>query len=122
VRRASGNAWVSDTPKVIFLGDGGVGKSTLMIKKTTNRFEPRYLSTMGCEVTETTQYQIPISIWDTAGQERFGGLKTGYYKDSDLGVIFYDCTSKITFKNLQFWIDEYKSVMPNAPIIIVRTK
>lgn len=112
--------------KVVLLGDGGCGKTTLMKRLVTGEFEKRYIATLGVEVTplifETNKGTIVYSVWDTAGQEKFGGLKSDYYQGSDLAIIFFDVTSRITFLNVNFWENEFKKVCPDTPIIFVGNK
>lgn len=42
-------------------------------------------------------------MWDTAGQEKFGGLRDGYYINGKCGIIMFDVTSRITYKNVPNW-------------------
>jgi len=112
--------------KIVLLGDGGCGKTTFIKRFINGEFEKRYLATLGVEVTsipfETTKGPVTLSVWDTAGQEKFGGLRDGYYTGAHLAIIFFDVTSKITFKNLGQWILDFRNKCPTAPIIIVGNK
>lgn len=47
--------------------------------------------------------QINFDVWDTAGQEKFGGLRDGYYINGQCGIIMFDVTSRITYKNVPNW-------------------
>lgn len=46
-------------------------------------------------------------MWDTAGQEKFGGLRDGYYINGQCGIIMFDVTSRITYKNVPNWHRTY---------------
>lgn len=120
------NQQQTNTFKVCLIGDAACGKTTFVKRHMTGEFEKRYLATLGVEVTEmplfTNKGEIILSLWDTAGQEKFSGLKTGYYTDADLAIFFLDLTNRITYKNIDSWIREFKSVCPNSPIIIVGNK
>lgn len=48
-------------------------------------------------------------MWDTAGQEKFGGLRDGYYINGQCGIIMFDVTSRITYKNVPNWHRESTS-------------
>lgn len=109
---------MEDSKKIVLIGDGGVGKTTFIKQVINNAFEKRYLSTLGCEVST----YLNLSIWDINGQEKYGGLKDMYYNQASLGVFFFDLTSKITYKNLQEWINNFKNINPNVPIVIVGNK
>ncbi|OXB70746.1 UNVERIFIED_CONTAM: hypothetical protein H355_003781 [Colinus virginianus] len=74
--------------KLILVGDGGVGKTTLVKRHLTGEFEKKYIPTLGVEVHplkfQTNFGQIIFNVWDTAGQEKFGGLRDGYYIKVDV--------------------------------------
>lgn len=57
--------------------------------------------------------QIQFDVWDTAGQEKFGGLRDGYYINGQCGIIMFDVTSRITYKNVPNW--HRKSPSPCSP-------
>jgi hypothetical protein len=61
-------------------------------------------------------------IWLTAGQEKFGGLRDGYYICSDAGIIFFDATSRLTYKNVPNWHRDLVRVCENIPIVLCRSK
>ena len=50
-------------------------------------------------------------MWDTAGQEKFGGLRDGYYINGRCGIIMFDVTSRITYKNVPNWHRTYLSFL-----------
>lgn len=68
--------------KLVLVGDGGVGKTTLVRRHLTGEFEKKYLPTLGVEVHplffQTNFGPLKFNVWDTAGQEKFGGLRDGY--------------------------------------------
>ena len=72
----------SQIPKIVLIGDGGVGKTTFIKRHLTGEFEKKYVATMGAEVHPmnffTTHGEIKLDVWDTAGQEGLGGLRDGY--------------------------------------------
>lgn len=61
--------------------------------------------------------QIQFDVWDTAGQEKFGGLRDGYYINGQCGIIMFDVTSRITYKNVPNWHRKYRHLTPlrNSP-------
>src|SRR3954465_9776003 len=64
-------------------------------------------ATLGVEVHplqfHTNRGPIQFDVWDTAGQEKFGGLRDGYYINGQCGIIMFDVTSRITYKNVPNW-------------------
>ena len=61
-------------------------------------------------------------MWDTAGQEKFGGLRDGYYINGQCGIIMFDVTSRITYKNVPNWHRDLVRVCENIPIVLVGNK
>ncbi|KAF8831182.1 hypothetical protein HHX47_DHR1000211 [Lentinula edodes] len=134
------------TFKLVLVGDGGTGKTTfvkvsviaafvardrMLIRATpqrhlTGEFEKKYIATLGVEVhplSFTTNYgTICFNVWDTAGQEKFGGLRDGYYIQGQCGIIMFDVTSRITYKNVPNWHRDLERVCENIPIVLCGNK
>jgi GTP-binding nuclear protein Ran len=51
----------------------------------------------------TDRGQIRFEMWDTAGLERFGGDREGHYTGADCGIIMFDVTCRISYKNVPDW-------------------
>jgi GTP-binding nuclear protein Ran len=66
--------------------------------------------------------EIIFNVWDTAGQEKFGGLRDGYYIQGQCGIIMFDVTSKITYKNVPNWHRDLERVCENIPIVLCGNK
>jgi len=93
--------------KIVVLGEGGVGKTSLLVRYVQNSFSIATKSTIGSDFLskdiEVDGRPVTLQIWDTAGQERFQGLGTAFYRGAD-GVIFvFDCTKRKTFEELPAW-------------------
>lgn len=97
--------------KVVILGDGGVGKSSLMNRFVSNKFEQESFHTIGVEflnkdiVVEGETYTV--QIWDTAGQERFKSLRTPFYRGTDCCMLTYGVDDRQSFHNLTMWKKEF---------------
>lgn len=97
--------------KVILLGDGGVGKSSLMNRYVSNKFDARLLHTIGVEFLnkelEVDGHRVTLQIWDTAGQERFRSLRTPFYRGSDCCLLTFSLDDGQSFQNLANWRKEF---------------
>lgn len=114
------------TYKVLVVGDGGVGKSTLIHRHVTGEFESKYIATMGVEVHpltfSTTDGNLTLNLWDCAGQEKFRGLDKGYYIGADAAILMFDVTSRTTYNNLEFWYNRIREICPYIPIVLCGSK
>lgn len=112
--------------KLILVGDGGVGKTTLVKRHLTGEFEKKYIPTLGVEVRplrfSTNFGTIIFNVWDTAGQEKFGGLRDGYYIKGQCAIMMFDVTSRITYRNIPNWYRDIVRVCENIPIVLVGNK
>jgi len=114
------------TFKLVLVGDGGTGKTTFVKRHRTGEFEKKYIATLGVEVHPLVFYTshgvIKFNVWDTAGQEKFGGLRDGYYISAECGIIMFDVTSRITYKNVPNWHRDLVRVCENIPIVLCGNK
>lgn len=114
--------------KVVMLGEGRVGKTSLLQRFLRNSFDEECPSTtkatmfanVKMEVCDTT---VDVSIWDTAGQERFHALGPIYYRDAQGAVLAYDITDKDSFDKVKIWLKELHTVVgENIQVVIVGNK
>ena len=110
--------------KVIFVGDSGVGKTSIVLR-SMGKFKKNTESTIGVDyVTRHVSENPPcdIQFWDTAGQERFCALNPMYIRDSDIQVVVYDISNIQSFQNISFWIEEIQKYRLEPRMILVGNK
>lgn len=113
--------------KIILMGDGGVGKSSLMKRFCQNHFDINSRTTLGIEFMykniKIDNKTIKCQIWDTAGQERFRSVTSAYYRGAVGGLMVYDMTNKKSFENIQRWVNEMQNHSdPNLQVMLVGNK
>ena len=80
---------------IVTLGEGQVGKTSIIIRYIDKKFSPNYLATIGIDskvkkMTLPNGEEIKVKMFDTAGQERFKSITANYIKKAN-GILFvYD--------------------------------
>uniref|UniRef100_A0A0A9FQZ8 Ras-related protein Rab-21 n=1 Tax=Arundo donax TaxID=35708 RepID=A0A0A9FQZ8_ARUDO len=100
--------------KLVLLGDGRVGKTSLVLRYVNNVFSDKQEATVQASyLTKRLVVEgvpITLSIWDTAGQEKFHALGPIYYRDADAALLVYDITDSDTFLRVTKWVKELKQM------------
>ena len=113
---------------LMLLGDGQVGKTSLILQLTGSEFNDSQLTTVGKESyihqVNLHGYQLKMKIWDTAGQERFKSMSVQVIKNSDAVILVYAINDINSFKALDQWLNKLNETtdLNKKPIIIVGNK
>lgn len=109
--------------KIVFLGDQGVGKTSLITRFMYDTFDSHYAATIGIDFLSKTMYlddkTIRLQLWDTAGQERFRSLIPSYIRDSNVAIVVYDITNRDSFNDVQKWLDYIREERGKDVLIIL---
>ncbi|XP_017100618.2 ras-related protein Rab-21 [Drosophila bipectinata] len=114
--------------KAVLLGEGCVGKTSLVLRYMEDRFNSQHLSTLQASfVTRKVNLddgrKAQLNIWDTAGQERFHALGPIYYRGSDGALLVYDITDQDSFQKVKSWVRELRQMRgTDIALIIVGNK
>lgn len=96
--------------KLLMIGDSGVGKSSLLLRFTSDDFDdlsPTIGVDFKVKYVTIEGKKLKLAIWDTAGQERFRTLTSSYYRGAQGIIMVYDVTRRETFTNLsEIWAKE----------------
>ena len=96
--------------KIIVVGDSGVGKTNLINRFASDKFDTNSKATIWVEFVYKTlkinKEVIKVEVWDTAGQERYRAITSSYYKGAKGAIIVYDITNEDSFNNVESWMNE----------------
>jgi len=113
--------------KVILLGDGAVGKTSLIRRYMEGKFKIDYLPTIGSQIytkviQEEKNTKVTLVVWDISGQPAFSSIRSDYYKGARGVVLMFDLTRSGTFEHLNGWINEAMKYTKTPRIIIAGSK
>lgn len=100
--------------RIIFVGEAGVGKTTLLSNLNNKPPPVSHQPTIGVDfataITTLPNAVIKSYIWDTAGQEYFFSITKQYFQDIAGAIIVFDLSNAKTFHKVKYWFDELKKV------------
>jgi small GTP-binding protein len=98
--------------KILTLGDSSVGKTSIILRFTKEKYNTNRLATIGVDfkskIIQSENQRIKVLIWDTAGQERFKNIASQYYNGGDGAILTFDITNRKSFERIIYWLDELK--------------
>jgi len=112
--------------KCVVVGDGAVGKTSILISYTQNAFSHDHVPTVfdnySCNVMVDGKV-FSLGLWDTAGQEDYDRLRPLSYPQTDVFLVLYSIISPTSFENVRSkWAPEIGHHAPNVPVLLVGTK
>lgn len=113
--------------KIVVVGDGGCGKTCLLVSYTQLKFPEIYVPTVFenyvANVVSPQNKLIELALWDTAGQEEYDRLRPLSYPDVDVLLICFALDNIISLQNVKdIWFPEVHHFCPGIPILLVGTK
>ena len=118
------------TFKVTVIGDGAVGKTSLIRKFTQGNFQEDYIQTIGAQFSKYTEEikgdKCKLFFWDIAGQDTFHFLRPAFYKASVAAIIVFSLEENDlgdeSFKHIPNWHSEIKKFCGDIPIVLFGNK
>lgn len=96
--------------EVVLMGDPGVGKTCFVKQCMSGELEPRYVSTIGCDMDQIQHDGFVINFRNIGGGERFGMLWKGYCEGANIGVFVGEPDK---------WEETFRECAPNAILLFV---
>ncbi|UCC19178.1 MAG: GTP-binding protein [Promethearchaeota archaeon] len=98
--------------KVILIGPGAVGKTSLLHRFVENKFSFRYKLTIGADfLSKIINYKdstIKMQIWDIGGQERYKFLRSSFFDGANGALMVFDLSRWHTFEELDEWLSDLR--------------
>ncbi|CZT25020.1 probable RHO1 PROTEIN [Ramularia collo-cygni] len=114
--------------KFVVVGDGGCGKTCLLISYSQGYFPEKYVPTVFENYITTVEHKpsgkgVELALWDTAGQEEYDRLRPLSYPETDLLFVCFaiDCPNSLE-NVLDKWYPEVLHFCPTTPIILCGLK
>ncbi len=118
--------------KVVLIGDGGVGKTSIARRYLGQGFTTEYIKTVGANfyIKKMTfndnifgRIFIEWSIWDLAGQPTWDQVRPLYYRGAKAALVVFDITNARSYYNVPKWISEFWRNSGGAlPFVLVGNK
>jgi Rab family protein len=113
-------------PKLVLVGNSGVGKTAIGRRFVTNSFHEGYNTTV---LADSIRKQMNINgsvvdlrIWDTAGQEVYRALNPLYFRDASLAIIVFSVIDSKSLECAEYWINSVRQVTPTALLALAGNK
>jgi len=111
--------------KIVVVGDGGIGKSTMIQRLITGKYIEQKI-TIGTDLASWSlgmaDMSIKLQIWDFAGEKRFRFFLPSYSRGAEGCLLCYDITRYTSFQNLQEWYDIVKNNTSDPRFVLVGGK
>ena len=109
--------------KLVILGEGRVGKTSLLMRYFKKIFNENEKSTVNPAFHEKTENykgkKYEFKFWDTAGQERYNALNAIYYQNAVGALIVYDVTIPETFNKVKDWVNTLREIVDKNIIFVI---
>jgi small GTP-binding protein len=110
--------------KIVVLGDGGIGKTSICNYLTTGEFFGSYKLSIGADFfskkLEVDGENITLQITDIGGQDQFAEISNIFTKGAHGAILAYDTTRRDSLDSLDRWINKLEDI--NIPKVLVSTK
>ena len=116
--------------KVIIIGAGAVGKTSLLHRFVENKFSLKYKLTIGADFLAKVieEYPTPdttckLQIWDIGGQERYKFLRSSFFDGAHGALVVFDISRWHTFEELTDWLSDLRDFAgEHVPFILIGNK
>ncbi len=114
------------TLKITLGGEGNVGKTTLIKRICTGKFDAARVMTIGVDFhlydIQHDNHPARLIVWDVSGQDQFAFTRRAFYRGSKAVGIVYAVNDRASFERLPLWYTEIRAILPNVPFVLAGNK
>ncbi|XP_077992432.1 ras-related protein Rab-28-like [Glandiceps talaboti] len=104
--------------KIVVMGDGASGKTSLAMRYSQEQFGRQYKQTVGLDfflrrLILPGNINVTLQVWDIGGQTLGGKMLDKYIFGAHGILLVYDITNYNSFENLEDWLANVKKVFTN---------
>jgi small GTP-binding protein len=115
---------------VCVVGDGGVGKTSMVLRYCEDTFKENYIMTIGSnfstkqvQLVDYPTFLVKLQLWDLAGQKHFSFVRPPFYRGATAIIYVFDLTRRSSFQNILDWKEEVEKVIGEGkPSMLVGNK
>jgi small GTP-binding protein len=112
--------------KTVMIGEGGVGKTSITLRYTEDRFDDNMMLTIGANFAtkklEIDGSALSLMIWDLGGQPRFRDVVGDYFRGTKAALAVCDVSRAYSLERLVDWLERLKQGAPDCDLVIVGNK
>ncbi|XP_001496342.5 rho-related GTP-binding protein RhoF [Equus przewalskii] len=112
--------------KIVIVGDGGCGKTSLLMVYSQGSFPEHYAPSVFEKYTASVTVgskEVTLNLYDTAGQEDYDRLRPLSYQNTHLVLICYDVMNPTSYDNVLIkWFPEVTHFCRGTPMVLIGCK
>ncbi|MCC3593462.1 leucine-rich repeat domain-containing protein [Microcoleus sp. PH2017_28_MFU_U_A] len=112
--------------KFLILGEGSVGKTSLINRLTHNQYNPNEPQTDGLNITNwqitVNTKPVKLNVWDFGGQEIYHATHQFFLTKRSLYLLVSNCRTSEDENRLEYWLKLIESFGDASPVILVGNK
>ena len=112
--------------KMLLVGQGGVGKTSLVKRLLQDDFNEKELMTEGINISDWKinlgKTEITSKVWDFGGQEVMHATHQFFLTERSLYLLVWDARQEDTYGQVEYWLKTIQSFGGNSPILVISNK
>jgi small GTP-binding protein len=108
--------------RVLVVGEGGVGKTSLVTRLIDNTYDKNQKSTLIVEKRPLPLGNLRALLWDFGGQEHMHATHQFFFSGRSLYLLVFDTRATLEQNKVEYWLTLINAYSQNAPVILIGNK